>query len=477
MQGIVPETLKISRVTPVHKGGDSSDPTNYRPISILSTFSQIFEKLVYQQLLNYIEKHQILNDYQFGFRKNRSTEQSIIEITEGFKKSIDNNLYTCGIFLDFAKAFDTVNHKILLNKLQQYGIRGIPLGWFSSYLENRKQYVELEEKSNLRSVICGIPQGSSLGPLLFLIYINDISNCSEALSFRIFADDTTIFASSKKLIDLELMVNSELVKVSNWCNANRLSINFRKTNFMIIKSPKKRLTKNVDIKLQNNENSYTSIEKKDHVKFLGVFIDENLSWKYHISFLSSRLSRSAGVFLKLRHYVSLTQMKTIYYSLVYPYLTYAIVAWGSAYKTHLTKIQVKQNHIVRILFFATLYGKNTSNALPFINLLDLLTVQNIFKLNSLKFIHQWQTNQLPSVFDDYFDFAKNKHSYNTRYVTNQNLYKQKFRTNLGKQTISAIATDLWKEIPTTLKEIKNTCLFKKKIKAVLLQRQQAQYKQ
>ena len=246
---------------------------------------------------------------------------------------------------------------------------------------------------------------------------------------------------------------------------------------MIIKSPKKRLTKNVDIKLQTNVNSYISIEKKDHVKFLGVFIDENLSWKYHISFLSSRLSRSAGIFLKLRHYVSLTQMKTIYYSLVYPYLMYAIVAWGSTYKTHLTKIQVKQNHIVRILFFETLYGKKTSDALPFINLLDLLTVQNIFKLNSLKFIHQWQTNQLPSIFDDYFDFAKNKHSYNTRYVANQNLYKQKFRTNLGKQTISAIVSDLCKEIPTTLKEIKNTYLFKKKIKQVLLQRQQTQYAQ
>lgn len=471
VQGIVPESLKVSRVTPISKGGDPSNPTNYRPISILSTFAQIFERLVYQQLLNYLEKKQILNEFQFGFRKERSTEQSIIEITECFKKSIDQNMYTCSIFLDFAKAFDTVNHQILLNKLQHYGIRGIPLRWFTSYLVDRKQYVQLEEKSDVRTVTCGIPQGSSLGPLLFLIYINDISNSSEKLSFRIFADDTTIFASSANLSDLECLVNSELRKVSKWCIANRLSINLKKTNFMIIKSPKKTMTKKVDIKLLNKENSYISIEKKDHVKFLGVFIDDNLSWKYHISSLCSRLSRNAGIFLKLRHFVSLSQMKSIYYSLVYPHVTYAIVAWGSAYKTHLNKIQVKQNHILRIIFFATLYGKNTESALPLINLLDMLTVENIFKLNCLKFIYLWQTNQLPNIFDNYFEFAKNKHSYNTRYASNNNFYKQKSRTNKGKQCVSAIAPDLWKNIPTNLKDIKNTALFKNKIKAILLDEQ------
>ena len=240
---------------------------------------------------------------------------------------------------------------------------------------------------------------------------------------------------------------------------------------MIIKSPNKRLTKNVDIKIPNSEGAYTSIEKKSYIKYLGVMIDDSLSWKSHISFLSSRLSRNAGIFLKLRHYVSVIQLKQIYYSLVYPYLTYAIVAWGSAYRTHLNKIQVKQNHIIRIIFFATLYGKDTESALPLINLLDLLTVDNIFKFQSLKFIHQWSTNQLPSIFDKYFNLAKNKHSYNTRYVSNNNLYKQKFRTNIGKQTISAIAPDIWKKIPYELKLIKNSSNFRKKLKELLLQSQ------
>ena len=171
-QGVVPDILKISKVIPVFKGGESFDPVNYRPISILSSFSQIFEKLVQKQLISYVEKHEILTQCQFGFRKNHSTEQPIAEITDNFKKSIDNNLFTCSVFLDFAKAFDTVKHTILLGKFDKYGIRGIPLKWFTSYLTNRQQYVSLDNiQSSKQTAICGIPQGSSLGPILFLIYI------------------------------------------------------------------------------------------------------------------------------------------------------------------------------------------------------------------------------------------------------------------------------------------------------------------
>ena len=175
---------------------------------------------------------------------------------------------------------------------------------------------------------------------------------------------------------------------------------------MIIKSPHKKLTKNVEIKISNKDGSYTSIDKKSYIKYLGVMIDENITWKPHIAFICSRLARNAGIFLKLRHYISLVQLKQLYYSLAYPYLTYAIVAWGSSYQTQVKKIQIKQNHIIRIFFFSKLYGKNTESALPLINLLDLLTVNNIFKLQSLKFIYQWVTNQLPSIFDNYFYFAK-----------------------------------------------------------------------
>ena len=179
------------------------------------------------------------------------------------KQAIDNNLLTCGVFLDFAKAFDTVNHAILLNKLEKYGVRGIPLSWFTSYLTNRQQYVSIDSvESSKQTIKCGIPQGSSLGPLLFLLYINDIPNCSDKLSFRIFADDTNIFVSSSNAVELQNLINHELSKVKEWCDLNKLSINLKKTNYMIIKSPKKKTNITWDVKLTNNDGSTYGLEKR-----------------------------------------------------------------------------------------------------------------------------------------------------------------------------------------------------------------------
>ena len=192
--GIVPNILKVSQVTPVYKNGDVSDPGNYRPISTLSPFSKVFERLIYNQLNSFLEKRDIMYKYQFGFRKGYSTEQAILELTDTLKKAMDKKLVTCGLFLDFSKAFDTVNHNILLSKLYHYGIRGTPFKWFENYLSNRTQFVKIgNTKSNCETITCGIPQGSTLGPLLFLLYINDLPNCSNKLSFRIFADDTNMF--------------------------------------------------------------------------------------------------------------------------------------------------------------------------------------------------------------------------------------------------------------------------------------------
>ena len=276
--GIFPDALKSCKVVPIHKGGSMDDLNNYRPISLLSIFDKIIEKLIHHRLYNFLEFHNILFDNQFGFRKNNSTSFALMQITEKIKETIENKKFGCGIFIDLRKAFDTVNHKILLKKLEHYGIRGIALNWFTSYLFNRKQFVfHNGESSNLQPITCGVPQGSVLGPLLFLLYINDLPKISNIFQFYLFADDTNIYYEAENLDKLELTINKELKKLHTWLIVNRLSLNINKTNFVVFHPFNKPLTKKITLKIYKK-----AISEKDQVKYLGIMIDSTLSWKNHI---------------------------------------------------------------------------------------------------------------------------------------------------------------------------------------------------
>ena len=191
--------LKIARVIPVYKKGPRTVISNYRPISLLSVFNKILEKLMYNRLTKFLEKHEVLFSGQFGFRSNRSTSHAFLLITDKIQNAIENKLFSCGLFLDLSKAFDTVNHSILIRKLEYYGIRGVVKDWFCSYLTDRAQYVSIgDTSSDLMTITCGVPQGSVLGPLLFLLYINDFGNSATVLDFNLFADDSNLFYSHKK---------------------------------------------------------------------------------------------------------------------------------------------------------------------------------------------------------------------------------------------------------------------------------------
>ena len=347
-KGLVPEKFKLASVIPVFKKGSHLDVNNYRPISLLSIFDRILEKLVFNRLLDFVNKNSILFNKQFGFRPKHSTLQAILSITDKIQCAVEEGAYSCGIFLDLSKAFDTVNHEILLNKLNHYGVRGVAHSWFSSYLNNRRQFVSLGNvKSDESSITCGVPQGSVLGLILFLLYINDFQNSSDILDFHLFADDSNLFYKNKNLQVLEAIINNELHRVNSWLCANKLLLNIEKTKFVIFHPVQKKILYDVRLKIDNK-----CIDRATEIKYLGIMLDSHLNWKSHVSFVSGKIKRSIGMICKARHYVHLEILINLYYCLIYPYLIYGIVAWGHTYQSTINPLFILQKKTIRLITFS-----------------------------------------------------------------------------------------------------------------------------
>ena len=470
-EGIFPDFLKIVKVIPIHKGNSIQDMNNYRPISLLSIFDKIIEKLMHIRLYNFLEDNNILYEKQYGFRKKNSTIFSLIEITEKIKESIDKNKFGCGIFIDLRKAFDTVNHDILLKKLDHYGIRGTPLEWFKSYLKDRLQYVFLNgESSDRDKITCGVPQGSVLGPLLFLVYINDLPNISKILDFYLFADDTNIYYEDYSLQELEKKINKELRSLYTWLSVNRLSLNIDKTNFVIFHPFNKPLKYNVTIKINKK-----ALNEKKSIKYLGMLIDSTLSWKEHVSYLSKKLSRAVGILYKIRPFVNTKIMKNIYYALFYSHIVYAIEVWGSTGITNLNKIITLQKRVIRLMAyrdqFPVLPGPLFPSSPLFLEL-GLLKTNDIFVLQISKFIHKCLNFDIISNFDKWFKLNHEVHTHMTRsnynysnQINSNNLFIPFGRTtNYGLKLIKVNGPKIWNTLPFDVRNIKSLCNFKTALK-------------
>ena len=343
VQSMFPDALKIARVIPLFKSGDKHVFTNYRPVSLLPQFSKILEKLFNNRLDSFIEKNCILSECQYGFRNSRSTYMALMDLIENICESIDKKKYVMGIFIDLKKAFDTIDHNILLNKLFHYGIRGISNDWIKSYLENRKQFVQYDDAiSDCKEILCGVPQGSILGPKLFILYINDICNISEIMKFVLFADDTNILCKHENYVSLCELVNVELSKLSKWFSINKLSLNVKKTSYMVFGN--RHVNNNIKIRIDMEE-----IEKVHVTKFLGVYIDYRLDWKRHIDHIINKVSKSISIIYRASQKLNETALLMLYNTLILPYLSYCSEVWGRTYITNLNPFFAKQKKFVRII--------------------------------------------------------------------------------------------------------------------------------
>ena len=326
LEGSFPVHMETAKVVPLFKAGDKCNFTNYRPVSLLPQFSKILEKLFCNRLDKFIKRHNILSSNQYGFRKNHSTSLALIDLIEELTNSIDNKKITVGIFIDLKKAFDTINHDLLLRKLNCYGIRGVAHKWLSSYIKNRNQYVSYNNvDSKLMDITCGVPQGSILGPILFILYINDLCNVSNFLKFVLFADDANLFASGDNIISLCEEINIELLKINMWFKVNKLSLNLSKTNFMVF-SNRKVENCEINFKIEN-----IMISRVFECKFLGVLIDSKLTWKNHIIMVKEKLIKCNVIMFKASIYLNTEALRTLYCSLFLPYINYCSEVWGITY--------------------------------------------------------------------------------------------------------------------------------------------------
>ena len=353
------------------------------------------------------------------------------------------------MFIYLKKAFDTVNHDLLIDKLEYYGIRGIAREWLNSYLKYRKQFVQLDEyASTLLCVTCGVPQDSILGPKLFILYINDIYNPSSILKFILFADDTNVFYSGVDIQTLCECISRELNKLHVWLSVNKLSLNVDKTNYILFGNRKN--IDNVCISINNS-----IITRVRATKFLGVIIDEKLTWENHISLVRSKLAKTVGILYRVRNLLNRSALFILYCSLFLPYLTYCSDTRGNTCRSNIQCLFILQKKIVRIV-----YGANFKDHTDVIfQDLNFLKFYDLVKLKTCEVMYRAFNKTLPVNLNNIFTVCEPNCLFNMR--TKKDFVQKYTRTNIKAISVSVTGAKLWNELDSDLRHINNMLLFKK----------------
>lgn len=459
--GSFPNQLKHATVIPIYKSGDKTNIENYRPISLLSVLSKIIEKIVKSRLISHLETQKILSPNQFGFQKKISTESAILDLTENITNSLNDGDSCLAIFLDLAKAFDTVSHPILLERLSQIGIRDSTLNWFSSYLTGRSQTVKINNMalSNPLPIQFGVPQGSVLGPILFLIYINKLCNLPINGKLISFADDTVLIARHKNWKGAFDIAQYDIGLVKNWLDDNLLTLNAGKTKFLTFSlSTANQPTNNQKITIHSCPRPYSSctcpnLEKVSHIKYLGVLIDHHLRWDQHLASLTPRIRKLSYVFRTLRNILTPTVLKSVYYALCQSQLAYGIIIWGGCAHKFIDPLQKAQKTIIRAINKRpTRYSSN--RLFTEYNVLNIRQLHLKFTLMHFKFKYKKKTLL--------------HHNYTTRTITNRHYNLPTLHTTSARRHFMYLAPKIFNLLPENLKTETQPHTFKKQLSQWIL---------
>ena len=449
--GIVPEEWKSANVTPVPKGGSSDAVSNFRPVSVLPVVVKIFERLIHQQLYSYLQEHNILDSAQFGFRPGHSTQDGLVSLVEEWREAMDEDRLVGSVFLDLSKAFDMVDHSILLRKLQRYGIGGKELEWFQGYLSGRRQRVCVgEAKSQWIVVKRGVPQGSIMGPLLFIMYVNDLPQVIRNSSVMQYADDTTITLVAKDATTLENGLDEDLDSVARWADGNGLKLNTRKTQLLLLG----RRRREKELGQVNVSLGEEVIERSRSVKCLGVVLDDGLTWKEQVLNVRRKCFAGLAKLKRFRNVVPSRTKRQIYNALVLPHLDYCSIVWQECSREFRQRLERVQNYGMRLI----LSRPPRTHSEELRQELGWTTLERRREMTRMSLMHRCVHKQAPSSLCRRVETSKRR----TR--GELKLYLPRANTDFFKKSFSFKGVQEWNGLPSELRTLTSNKTFKKHLR-------------